>query len=254
MDIALTRDIPRSLERCELTHLQREPIDLDRAVAQHGAYCAALTGLGLDVVRLPADEAYPDCTFVEDTAVVLDEVAVLASPGVASRRGEIAAMARTLARYRPLLRIEPPATLEGGDVLILGRTILVGRSARTNVAGIAALARSVGYFGYQVRPIEVTACLHLKSAVTALDEETVLLNPAWIDRGALAPFRIIEVDPSEPGAANVLRVRDTVLAHPGFPATLQRIVAAGYSVTAVDISEFIKAEAALTCKSLLLRS
>ncbi len=253
MDIAVTRDIPRSLARCELTHLAREPIDYARAVSQHEAYCRTLGELGLSVVRLPADEAYPDCPFVEDTAVVLDEVAVLASPGVASRRGEVTAMARTLARYRPLLRVEPPATLEGGDVLVMGRTILVGRSARTNVGGIAALARAVGYFGYQVRPIEVTACLHLKSAVTALDDQTVLLNPAWVDRGALAPFQIIEVDEAEPGAANVLRVREAVLAHPGYRKTLERLVDAGYSVIPVEISEVLKAEAALTCKSLLLR-
>ncbi len=254
MDIALTRDIPRSLARCELTHLVREPIDHDRAVAQHETYCQVLSQLGLSLVRLPADEAYPDSPFVEDTAVVLDEVAVLASPGVASRRGEVGAVARALSRYRPLLRIEPPATLEGGDVLLVGRTLLVGQSARTNVAGIAGLARAVGYFGYELRPIPIRACLHLKSAVTALDEHTLLYSPAWIDAGALAPFSLLAVDAEEPGAANVLAVRGSVLAHPGYPRTLQRLSDAGYAVTPVDISEFLKAEAALTCKSLLLRS
>ncbi len=254
MDIAITRDIPQSILRCELTHLDREPIDYARAVTQHEAYCQVLSELGLSLSRLPADEAYPDCPFVEDTAVVLDELAILASPGVASRRGEVTTIARVLSRYRPLSRIEPPATLEGGDVLVMGRTIFVGKSSRTNVAGIAALAKFVGYFGYRVRPIEVAGCLHLKSAVTALDGETVLLNPAWIDRGALAELRIIEVAPEEPGAANVLSVRDSVLSHPGFPRTLERLVAASYRVAPVDISEFLKAEAALTCKSLLLRS
>src|SRR5689334_19831879 len=99
MDIAITCEIPHSLERCELTHLGRVPIDHGRAVAQHQAYCAALLALGLTVIRLPADEAYPDCCFVEDTAVVLDEVAVIASPGAKARRGETAAMAQTLSRY-----------------------------------------------------------------------------------------------------------------------------------------------------------
>src|SRR5689334_152385 len=117
MDLAITRDLPRSLSRCELTHLAREPIDHRRAVAQHEAYCAALAAAGLTVIRLPADENHPDCCFVEDTAVVLDELAVIAAPGAASRRGETAAVALALSRYRPLARIELPATLEGGDVL-----------------------------------------------------------------------------------------------------------------------------------------
>lgn len=226
-------------------------------MAQHDAYCAALGALGLTVIRLPADDAYPDCCFVEDAAVVLDEVAVLTSPGVASRRGELPPIAQALSRYRSLERIELPATLEGGDVLVLGRLIFVGRSARTNDVGIAALATAVAPWEYQVIPIPITACLHLKSAVTALDEQTLLANPAWLDRKALQSFRdfrILEVAPEEPGAANVLRVRDALFAHPGFPRTLQRLERAGYAVTPIDISEFLKAEAALTCKSLLFRA
>jgi dimethylargininase len=252
MDLAITRAIPRSLERCELTHLDRQPISHERAVQQHQAYCDALTALGLTLIQLPADEAHPDCCFVEDTAVVLPEVAVLASLGAASRRGELPAIAQTLARYRPLHPIELPATLEGGDVLLLGKSLFVGRTTRTNDAGIAALAAAVARWGYQVVPVPVFDCLHLKSAVTALDEKTVLANPAYFDR---APFRglgILEVDPEEPGAANVLAVRGKLLAHPGYPRTLERLVRAGYEVTPVDISEFLKAEAALTCKSLLL--
>lgn len=254
MDIAITREIPRSVARCELTHLAREPIDHARAVAQHQAYCVALTGAGLTVIRLPADEAHPDCCFVEDTAVVLDEVAVIASPGAAARRGETAAIALALSRYRPLVSIELPATLDGGDVLQLGRTIFVGRTARTNDAGITALAAAVAPWGYKVVPVDVAGCLHLKSAVTALDEESLLANPRYFDRAAVAGLRILEVDPEEPGAANVLRVRDTLFAHPGFPRTMERLGQAGYAITPVDISEFLKAEAALTCKCLLLRA
>ena len=253
MDIAITREIPRSLERCELTHLTREPIDYARAVAQHQVYCDALAAAGLTVIRLPADEAHPDCCFVEDTAVVLDEVAVIASPGAAARRGETAAIARALSRYRSLVHLALPATLEGGDVLQLGRTILVGRSARTNDAGIAALAAAVAPWGYQIVPIPVAGCLHLKSAVTALDDQTLLINPLHFDRVAVTGFRILEVAPEEPGAANVLRVGNTLFAHPGFPRTLERLTQAGYAVTPIDIAEFLKAEAALTCKSLLFK-
>ena len=130
----------------------------------------------------------------------------------------------------------------------------MGRSARTNDAGIAALQHAAAPWGYEVVPIAVQGCLHLKSAVTALDDRTLLVSPAWLPRAALAGFEIIEVAIEEPGAANVLRVRDGILAHPGFPRTLERIAQAGYRVTPVDISEFLKAEAALTCKSLLFRA
>ena len=253
MDLAITRELLVTLAQCELTHLSREPIDFPRAVAQHQSYCAALAALGLTVLRLPADPGYPDCCFVEDTAVVLDEVAVIASPGVASRRGETALIASTLAGYRPLVHLELPATLEGGDVLQVGRRLFVGRTTRTSDAGIAALAAAVAPWGYQVVPVAVSGCLHLKSAVTAVDEQTLLANSALFDRTAVAGLRVLEVAPEEPGAANVLGVRGSLLCHAGYPRTAERLVAAGYSVTPIDISEFLKAEAALTCKSLLLR-
>ena len=151
------------------------------------------------------------------------------------------------------MQLELPATLEGGDVLQLGQTIWVGRSARTNDAGIAALTAAVAPWGYQVVPVAVAGCLHLKSAVTALDAQTLLVNPVFFDRANAAGFRVLEVDPAEPGAANVLRVGNTLLAHSGFPRTIERLTRAGYAMTPIDISEFLKAEAALTCKCLLFK-
>ncbi len=254
LGIALMRGVPPTLARCELTFHEREPIDLDLALAQHAAYGALLRSLGLEVVELPADPALPDCCFVEDVAVVLDEVALLTMPGAPSRRPEIPAVEAALARYRPLERTALPATLEGGDVLRVGRTLFVGRSARTNEGGIARLAAVAEPLGYRVVPVTVTGCLHLKSAVTALDDERLLANPRWLD---LSPFQgkgIVPVDPDEPGAANVLRVGGLVIAHPGFPRTLDRIAGLGYAVSPLDVSEFVKAEAALTCKSLLFRA
>ena len=176
--VALMRAVPPTLDRCELTFRSCEPIDLDRAVAQHAAYAVLLRSLGLEVIELPADPALPDCCFVEDVAVVLDEVALLTMPGASSRRGEIAAVEEALARFRPLERTPLPATLEGGDVLRVGRRLFVGRSPRTNEAGIARLAAVAEPLGYRVLPVTVTGCLHLKSAVTALDDERVLANPA----------------------------------------------------------------------------
>ena len=247
------RGVPSTLARCELTYREREPIDLVRAEAQHAVYADLLRGLGLELIELPADPALPDCCFVEDTAIVLDEVALLAMPGAPSRRGELPAVERALAPHRPLERTPLPATLEGGDVLRVGHRLFVGRSARTNEAGIARLAAAAEPLGYRVRSVTVTGCLHLKSAVTALDDERVLANPSWIEMGAFAGLGVVQVAPEEPDAANVLRVAGRVVAHPGFPRTIDRLSALGYSVLPLDVSEFLKAEAALTCKSLLFR-
>jgi dimethylargininase len=249
--IALMRGVPPTLARCELSFREREPIDLDRALAQHAAYATLLRSLGLELVELPADPAFPDCCFVEDVAVVLDEVALLTRPGAPSRRGEITAIEAALARYRPIEATPPPATLEGGDVLRVGHTLYVGRSARTNEAGIARLRAVAEPLGYRVVPVAVTGCLHLKSAVTALDQERLLVNRAWLDPAPLRGLELVDVAPEEPGAANVLRVAGLVIAHPGFPRTLERVAALGYAVRPLDVSEFLKAEAALTCKSLL---
>ena len=253
VDVAVVRGVSPSINECELTYLGREPIDLTRAGAQHGAYVTLLRDLGLEVVEIPADPAFPDCCFVEDLAVVLDEIAVLTRPGAVSRRGEAPAVEETLTRFRPVARIEAPATLEGGDVLAVGRTLFVGLSPRTNTAGIEQLRVLAEPGGYRVLAVPVLGCLHLKSAATALDEGHVLANAAWIDPTPLRDLEVVPVDPAEPGAANVLRVGETVVTHAGFPRTCDRLAAAGYDVRTLDVSEFLKAEAALTCKSLLFR-
>jgi dimethylargininase len=253
VDIALTREVSPAIARCELTFLEREAIDFERAREQHQAYCEALQGLGLELVRLPADESCPDACFVEDTAVVLDELAVLTMPGAESRRAELDAVAQALLGFRRVERIALPATLDGGDVLRMGHRLFVGRSRRTSDAGIEALRGLAAPFRYEVVPVEVTGCLHLKSAVSALDDETVLANTAWFDASALAPYRILSVAASEPHAANVLHVRGQILGHHGFLHTLDRLDRHGYRVTPLDVSEFLKAEAGLSCKSILFR-
>jgi len=254
MDIALTRDVARSITRCELTHIARDPIDYERAVLQHRSYCDRLEALGLEVLKLPVDEAYPDGCFVEDVALVLDELAILTMPGAASRRGELAPVAQALRPFRRRIeRLELPATLDGGDVLVFGRLIYAGLSARSNQAGIDALQRIVTPLDYEVVPVKVTGCLHLKSAVTALDPHTLLANRAWFDSSDFHAKDFVDVHEAEPGAANALRVRDELWAHPGFPRTFERLVKIGCPVVPMDISEFVKAEAALTCKSLLFR-
>jgi dimethylargininase len=250
---ALTREVSPALADCELTFLDREPIDVRRAAAQHDAYCATLAALGLDLVRLPGDPGLPDCCFVEDTAIVVDEVAVLASMGAPSRRGEVAAVARALAEDRELARIESPARIDGGDVLVVGKQVFVGQSGRTDAAGARALGAALAPFGYEVIRVDVPGCLHLKSAATALDAETLLVNPEWIDTAPLLAYDLVAVDPAEPWAANVLAVGGRVVAHDGFPRTAERLVARGYKIVSVDVSEFLKAEAGVTCKSIVYR-
>lgn len=250
--LALTRAVPASLARCELTHLPRVAIDVARARDQHEHYEEALRRFGVEVVRLPAADELPDSVFVEDAAVVVDEIAVLTRPGAESRRAEIPSVAEALARHRDLAFIAAPGTLDGGDVLRLGRRFFVGRSARTNEAGIAQLGTLLAPFGYSVEGIAITACLHLKSAVTAIDEATIVLHPAWVDARSFGAQRTIEVDPAEPLAANVLAIGGSVLVNASAPRTADRIAAAGYSVVAVDQSELAKAESGLTCCSLLL--
>lgn len=253
MWIAITRDVSPSIAGCELSFVPRTPIDVARAVAQHEAYRRALEGLGCEVVVLPAEADMPDAVFVEDVALVFDEVAVMTRPGADSRRGEGASVSPVLAAFRPLLSIEAPGTLDGGDVLRIDRSVYVGRGARTNAAGIDQLRALLAQFGYSVQALPTHDCLHLKSAVTQVAEDTLLVNPAWIDVAAFAAHRLIAVDPAEAHAANALRVGGGVV-HPAcFPRTRQRLVDAGIAVTAVDISELQKAEGATTCCSLVFR-
>ena len=252
--IALTREVSPRIVECELTHLARTPIDLAAARIQHAGYERLLGVLGCDVRRVAPAPEHPDAVFIEDAAVVVDEVAVITRPGAASRRGETAGVEAALAGLRPLARIEAPGTLDGGDVLLVGRRVFVGRTARTNEAGIAQLRAILAPHGYLVEGVAVTGCLHLKTAVTALDDATVLVNPAWVDPAAFAPLAAVAVDPAEPMAANVLRIGDALLYAEAYPRTRALLEARGYRLHLVDASELAKAEGAVTCCSLILRA
>ena len=249
MLVALTRSVPPSIADCELTHLARELIDVQRATAQHRAYEEALASLGYDVRHLPDEPSLPDSVFVEDTAVVVDELAVITRPGAASRRGETVSVAEALRAYRKLAFIEDPGTLDGGDVLRIGRKLFVGISERTNGAGIAQLRSHLAPFGYTVSAVVMHDCLHLKTAVTAVSDSIVLINRAWAD---FPPgFEQIDVDPAEPFAANALLTPNGVLMPAAFRRTIARVRARGIEVRTVDASELAKAEGGVTCCSLL---
>ncbi len=254
---ALTRLPARSLaNNCELTFVARQAIDFAVIEQQHRAYRSALTAAGIRVVTLPAMEALPDSVFVEDAAVVLDDSAILTRPGAPSRHAEVVAMDEALAqRHRVGLRIEAPGTLDGGDVLRVGRRIFVGESRRTNRAGIEQFKAFVERAGFDLHAIPLGNSLHLKTAVTALDESTLLINPAWIDGNRFPGFDKIPVPATEPFAANVLMLEYGLIANSAFPRTLELLsnhaAKNGKRVIPVDISEFGKAEAGLTCLSLI---
>jgi len=254
--IAITRPVSTSIVQCELTHLSREPIDYARAVKQHEAYEAALSALGCEIMSVEAAHDMPDAVFVEDMAVVLNEVAIMARPGAVSRRGELDGVEKVLARYRHVERIHAPGMLDGGDVLRVGRRFFVGRSSRSNEAGVSQLRALVSTHGYDVEAVDLRSCLHLKSAVTAVGESTLLGNSAWLDRRAFGDLEWIEVDPSEPHAANALWVGDGVIYPHAYTRTAAllraHLVERGMSIHLVDVSELAKAEGGVTCCSLIL--
>jgi dimethylargininase len=252
--VAITREVSAGIGACELTHLERVPIDADIARAQHGEYERTLMAAGCRIQHLDADASMPDSVFVEDMAIVFDELAILTRPGAEPRRREMPPIAAALAAYRPLREIQPPGTIDGGDVLVAGRHGFVGRSTRTNAAAAAQMRSILEPFGYTLVETEVRECLHLKSAITALDDHRLLANAAWVDAAAFAGFTLIEVAPEEPSSANVLRLSDRVIAARAFPRTAERIAALGLRVELVDASEVAKAEGAVTCCSLIVTS
>lgn len=254
MFMAITRSVSPAINQCELGYLPRQEIDLAKAEAQHRRYEECLRRLGACVISLPPSAELPDSMFVEDPAVVVKEVAVMTRMGAASRRGETEALAHILARFRPLRWMREPATLEGGDVLRVGSTLFVGVSARTNHAGIEQLAGELQPFGYTVKPVAVRGCLHLKSACCALSDKKLLANPDWVDTRAFEGFEIVSVPPDEARAANVLALGDTVIMPAGFPETAAIIERLGWDVRTLDISELMKAEAGVTCSSVLFES
>jgi dimethylargininase len=252
MLIAITREVSPALEHCELTHLQRARIDLDAARAQHRRYEECLTALGCEVRRLPAEPELPDAVFVEDTCVVLDELAVVTRPGADSRKPETRSVAEALKPFRRLGFIHAPGTMDGGDVLRLGKNVFAGLSSRTNRAGIHQLRELLLPHGYTVHAVDFTGCLHLKTAVTPVGEATLLVNREWVDPGVFGDVAVIEVDPSEPYAANALLVGGTVVHPTAFPRTRTRLEGHGIRVETVDVSELAKAEAGVTCCCVLL--
>jgi dimethylargininase len=248
---ALLRAVPESFTGCVTARPAVPALDPGVARAQHVVYRAALEAGGFRTTVIPADEEHPDGSFVEDAAVVVGDRALATRPGHPSRRGEVGPVARALASMLPVEQMTAPARLDGGDVLQVGGSIFCGVGTRTDAAGIAALER---FAGRPVIGVPVTGVLHLKSAVTALDDETLLVETGLVDESAFAGFRIVTTPPEEPHGANVVRLADgTILAAAGNPRSAAAVAAAGYRVETVDISEFARADGGLTCLSVRVR-
>ncbi len=251
---AITREVSESIAHCQLTHIARHPINIEKARQQHAAYEHALKACGATILHAPPEPTMPDAVFVEDTALVLPEIAIILRPGAESRQSETPRIATLLLQYRPLEFIRPPATIDGGDILQIGKSLVSGRSPRTNHEGIAQLTALARRWGYAVTPVEVSGCLHLKSAATCLGEETILANAKWIDPRIFRQPEIIEVDPGEPFAANALRIANRVLFPEHFPRTRKILEDRGINILPVPADELAKAEGALTCCSILFES
>jgi dimethylargininase len=251
---AITRAVSPAIVNCELSFISRQPIDLEIARAQHHAYEQLLEALGARVLSLPAEPDLPDSMFVEDPAIVLDELAVIFPLGTASRRPEAPSLAQAISRFRKLQHVTLPGTLEGGDILRIGSNLFVGVTKRSNPEGIRQLTAMLAPHHYEVIAVPVTGCLHLKSAVTSLSRNTLLANRAWFDPSPFSGYHWIEIDPAEPHAANALSLANTVIFPASFPRTRARIEAAGFHVTSLDISELQKAESGLTCSSLIFQT
>jgi dimethylargininase len=251
---AVTRALSPAIVNCQLSFVPRQPINLEIAREQHRSYQRLLEKLGASVVSLPAEPDLPDSMFVEDPAIVLDELAVIFPLGSKLRRAEAASLAQAISKFRKLEHVTLPGTLEGGDILRIGHKLFVGLTKRSNAEGIRQLAAIVTPYRYEVIAVPVTGCLHLKSAVTYLGRDTLLANRTWFDAKPFAAHEWIEVDPAEPHAANALALGDTIIFPASFPATRARIEARGFHVTALDISELQKAESGLTCSSLIFQA
>jgi dimethylargininase len=251
MPVAITRAVSATINECQLSYKTREPIDVAGARRQHRAYEQALESLGVRIQQLPALDQFPDAVFVEDPAIILDELAVICTPGVASRAAEGAAIEAAVAQHRPIQRIEGAGTLDGGDVVRIGRDLYVGRSKRTNDEGIAQLSAMLRPFDYSVTAVAVHGALHLKTACTYAGRDTLLANPEWADVSAFRGVRLLTTP--EPWGASVLEVNNVLVMPTMYSATRAVLERAGFSTLPVDISELQKAEGGCTCLSLVIQ-
>lgn len=252
MPTALTRAISPLLVDCELSHIDRIPININKASEQQQVYEDALKKMGYTIRRLPETPHLSDGVFVEDTAVLFPEIGIITRPGAKSRRTETKTMSGILKEYRNLLYIAEPGTIDGGDVLVLGKRVFIGLSQRTNIEAINQFAEILKPLGYTVQGVSLTNCLHLKTAITPIEDDLLLANSNWIDEDIFDGYNIENVHPDEPFGANVMRKDNWALCSKAYPHTAEWLSKRGYDVVIIDQSELAKAEAGLTCLSVIV--
>lgn len=255
MPRAFTRAVSPKLSTCELTHLDRVPIDAAKASEQHDGYETAVMEAGYQVIRLPDLPDHPDGAFVEDTALLLNRHAVILRPGAASRASETSSTAAGLEDHFELHRVSD-GHVDGGDVLRIGQTLYVGLSTRTDRAGIVALRDLVRPIGFEVVQAELANCLHLKTGATLAGGDRhgdliLLYNRDAIDPAQFADVVPMAVDAHEPAAANCLSLVDRLILPAGNPRTAEQLRNRGFEVVEIDVSELQKAESGVTCMSLI---
>ncbi|MZH03535.1 MAG: hypothetical protein F3745_09130 [Nitrospinae bacterium] len=246
---ALVRKPGESFPNAISGHPDKDSINLSKAINQHEAYVKALQKAGANVKHLPTQDQLADSTFVEDTALVLEDKFLLCPMKEPSRQDEVQSTADVLKTFRDCVTIDFPATLDGGDVIDTPDTIYVGLSKRTNVRALQALSKLTTK---KVTPIAVTKGLHLKTAATFLGNNLMILDPTRIDSSNLKHFDWIEVRESESYSANCLALGNTVLMPAGFPNVREKIHSHGRETLEVKMSEFEKADGSITCLSLII--
>jgi dimethylargininase len=233
-----------------LTTQTREERNFELLLEQHEAYCRVLESLGIELITLEPEPAYPDAYFVEDTAVVTRDVAVITNPGADTRRGETATIEPVLARYRKTFRIHPPGILDGGDVLLLGSHAAIGISERTNEHGARQLGWILATYGYTWSTVPVSDGLHLKSSVNVVGANTLLVSKAFERAEPLEAYRKIVVVEEEAYACNTLFLNGYLIMPAGYPETKRVLEETGSPVVELDVSEVRKMDGGLTCLSI----
>jgi len=247
--LALVRGVPGTYGDCIRPPGSGDPIDVDLARRQHRAYCEALLGLGLKLIEIEADDRFPDCCFVEDTAILAGGRAIIARMGAGSRVGEEVVAREHLREHMEIHEFEAPARIDGGDVLIIDRRVYVGMGGRTNRQAIEQLRDILGPAGYEVLGVTMTGVLHLKSACTYLGNGHILLLPGRLDHRVFDGYKAVLVPEEEAYAANCLSVNGTVMISSGCPMVRGLIQARGFETIGLEMSEFRKGQGSLTCLS-----
>jgi dimethylargininase len=250
-EYAVGRGVPNTYDNCIKPSKFQNKIDVELAKEQHIQYCEILEQLGLSLIPIDSDARFPDCCFVEDTAIVVGDSAIISNMASVSRIGEEEKVKNTLSKYKNIHEINPPGTIDGGDALRIDEKIYIGLSERTNQCALQQVSTFTSGGGYQVIPVEIKHVLHLKSACTYIGNDCVVISPGHFDEKIFSEYHKIIVPKGEAQGANCLSVNGKVLIQRGYPITKKLIENEGFETIEIDVSEFRKGGGSLTCLSII---